>query len=305
MRVLYRAEYLMLEKEFKQLINQYLNKAYYYGDRFRLKFNSHSFTFKPGVRANITYIIPPNPIPHAFVSVVKKYLHRKRVNEVYLKSKDRIIVFELGKDFKLILEMFGKGNIIVLENDIIIYALHYSNKIKLNQKYDFSNLKDFSTIFEQSKEKTIGYYFGVVLGKPYSDYLLDQLKIDKNLLLKNFSYNTIETIFKYYFDNAKPYYNESDFLFLPFDDAKIGKTFSYVVDLFYDTHLENEELIRLNKSKEQLIKQIQEYEEEVKKYKSIGNYILNNYNLIEEMINKAKRKEIPVNEKDKSFEIEV
>ena len=309
MRVMYRAEYIYIERELKQLENAFFEKAYFHGYVFRLKFNKGSISFMPPIRANLTYIIPPQIKEHPLSSILRKELKGKKLVEIKVVNKDRFIELDFGEK-KLYLEMFGKGNAVLTENKVIKYALNYGEfkdrTIKKGEEYKLPNLLslDYENLINKFKEKTIGQLLGTIFGKHYSDYLLFKHKIDKD---EKVNKNTLEEMIKFFYENATPYlFVDNDFGVLPFKEVKeSGKELSFYVDNFYKHSFKSKKLEKLKKAKEELEMKIKEYERKAEEYKKIGDWIYEHYVEIEELIKKAKEGKVNVNKKDKSFDITI
>ena len=76
--------------------------------------------FQAGLRVHITQYPPQNPkVPPSFPMLLRKYLSGATVSEVRQHHFDRIMEIEFQKEHKytLIIELFSKGNIILLDED--------------------------------------------------------------------------------------------------------------------------------------------------------------------------------------------
>ncbi len=83
-------------------------------------------------------------IPHSFAMLLRKHLRNRRLLNVYQHRFDRILTFEFGHvddHYKLILEMFMEGNVILVKDGKIIQPLHsrsYSSRtLRARHEYIF------------------------------------------------------------------------------------------------------------------------------------------------------------------------
>ncbi|MBY8979900.1 MAG: NFACT family protein [Candidatus Lokiarchaeota archaeon] len=130
------------------------------GELLILKIKTHlnekrNLIVKNDSRLNITNFKYPIPkYPSQYITSLRKYLKNRRILSVNQHNFDRIIIFEIsnmeGNPWKFIIELFNKGNYILLdENNIVKIAKSY-NKYKdrdilANRQYNFpsSRGKDF------------------------------------------------------------------------------------------------------------------------------------------------------------------
>jgi len=113
----------------------FVKNIYQYGDVFVIKiYRSGGGTFnllvEPGCRIHLTQFRRVSPRnPPRLVTVLRKYLRDKRVVRVYQHDLDRIVVLEIEDEQernKLVAELFGTGNLLLLDEDNRIFvAQHY------------------------------------------------------------------------------------------------------------------------------------------------------------------------------------
>ncbi|MFW9893354.1 MAG: ribosome rescue protein RqcH [Candidatus Thorarchaeota archaeon] len=113
----------------------FIKNIYQYGNIFTLKLyqpggGSTQLLIQPGQRIHLTEYVRKAPrVPPKFCSVLRKYLKDKRIVSVKQYELDRIIVIEVGDDessYKLVVELFGSGNLLLLDpEDVIFVAMHY------------------------------------------------------------------------------------------------------------------------------------------------------------------------------------
>jgi predicted ribosome quality control (RQC) complex YloA/Tae2 family protein len=113
----------------------FIKNVYQYGDVFVLKLyqpgggTSH-LLFEVGRRIHLTEYRRVAPkVPPKFCTVLRKYLRDRRVMSVYQHDLDRIVVIEIGDEsssHKLVVELFGNGNVLLLDpEDTIFVAMRY------------------------------------------------------------------------------------------------------------------------------------------------------------------------------------
>jgi predicted ribosome quality control (RQC) complex YloA/Tae2 family protein len=123
-------------------------------------------------RINLTsYKYPIPKYPSQYIVSLRKLLKNRIILSINQYNFDRIIIFELsnaeGKSWKFIIELFNKGNYIVLdENNIVKVAKKYSKyknrDVLANREYVFpkSRGKDFLTITQKDFEDIIQNFEG-------------------------------------------------------------------------------------------------------------------------------------------------
>lgn len=113
----------------------FVNNVYQYNGTFVLKVHKSSIgtrqiLIEPGRRLHITHYRRDAPrFPPEFCMVLRKYLRNRVITNIEQYDLDRIVVFEVGNEnnnYKLIVELFGKGNLVLVDpDDEIFIALHY------------------------------------------------------------------------------------------------------------------------------------------------------------------------------------
>jgi predicted ribosome quality control (RQC) complex YloA/Tae2 family protein len=113
----------------------FIKNVYQYGDVFVLKLyqpaggTSH-LLFEVGRRIHLTEYRRVAPkVPPKFCTALRKYLRDRRVLTVYQHDLDRIVVIGVGDEtssHKLVVELFGSGNVLLLDpDDTIFVAMRY------------------------------------------------------------------------------------------------------------------------------------------------------------------------------------
>jgi len=161
MRPMANLEYTYLIGELKPMEGKHLDKFYELRPRvFRMKIGSDSVLIELGKRLHITKLLEEAPEPTGFVMKARKEIGGRKLKEVRQKGRDRIIIFDFG-GIEMVAEMFGGGNIVLVENGKIVYV--YENKewkdrtLKPGEKYSFppSDEKELEEILKNPGEKSI------------------------------------------------------------------------------------------------------------------------------------------------------
>ncbi len=153
--------------------------------------------FQAGLRVHTTQYPPQNPkVPPNFPMLLRKYIKGGRVTEVSQHNFDRIMRIDIQKEhkFSLVIELFAKGNIILLdEDDQIILPLKrklwQDRKITSKEEYKYpperginpleiekTQLKE---IFQNSDRDIIRTLAGNGLGGLYAEEIILRSNVDK------------------------------------------------------------------------------------------------------------------------------
>ena len=116
--------------------------------------------FQAGLRVHLTHYPPVNPkVPPNFPMLLRKYLKGATVNDVRQHHFDRIMEIDFQKEHKytLIIELFSKGNIILLdeEGQIILplkRKLWQNRKISSKEEYKYPPERGFNPLLIQKED---------------------------------------------------------------------------------------------------------------------------------------------------------
>ncbi|KZX12363.1 ribosome rescue protein RqcH [Methanobrevibacter curvatus] len=175
-----------------------------------------------GVRIHKTQYPIENPlIPPSFPMLLRKRLKGAHITSINQHYFDRIVEIKMKKDvsYTLIIELFAKGNIILLdENNQIIMPL----KRKLWSDRDISSKKEYKyppkkginplnleinelyDLFKNSDDDIIRTLAKNGFGHIYSEEILIKSRINKNKVAKSLDNNEISIIFDSINDVFKP-----------------------------------------------------------------------------------------------------
>jgi predicted ribosome quality control (RQC) complex YloA/Tae2 family protein len=139
-------------RELDEILSQAsISNIYEVKDLLILKVNNFdgnkNLIIKRDLRVNLTnYDYPIPKYPSQYVMSLRKFLKNRKIIRIHQYNFDRIIIIELsnqeGKPWRFIIELFSKGNyILVDENNIVKIAKRYiklkDRNILANKKYEF------------------------------------------------------------------------------------------------------------------------------------------------------------------------
>lgn len=194
--------YFMI-KELKSLIGSRLDKAYHLeNDEIILQFHTKGegkrmLMIVPGKAALISESKNAPENPSGFCMFLRKYLENSKITEISQIGSERVLMLQLENrsSYRIYAELFGKGNIIISDNnDIIMNALHQQKwsdrEIRKGLQYicpekpfslfdiskaDFINLPDSNEMLVLSLAKDFGF------GGYYAEELCLRAGIDKKI----------------------------------------------------------------------------------------------------------------------------
>lgn len=117
----------------------FVNNVYQYNGIFVLKVHKASvgtrqILIEPGRRIHVTRYRRDAPrFPPEFCMVLRKYLRNRVITNIEQYDLDRIVIFEVGNEennYKLIVELFGKGNVVLVDPDDEIFVGLYYKKMR-------------------------------------------------------------------------------------------------------------------------------------------------------------------------------
>ncbi len=178
--------------------------------------------FQAGLRVHTTQYPPQNPkVPPNFPMLLRKYIKGGSVTGVSQHNFDRIMRIDIQKEhkFSLVIELFAKGNIILLdEDDQIILPLKrklwQDRKITSKEEYKYPpergmnpltvEKNELKEIFQNSDRDIIRTLAGNGLGGLYAEEIALRSGIDKKKNASEVTDDEIEVIHKAMADVFKP-----------------------------------------------------------------------------------------------------
>ncbi|MEM4137414.1 MAG: NFACT family protein [Candidatus Anstonellaceae archaeon] len=161
-------EYSFILKEAQVLVGNYLKKIYQLDkSKFSFDFGKKSLIVNLGKNfylASKNYEVRQEP--SAFVMLLRKHLKSKKLLNISQIGNDRYYALDFEGGYRVILKQFAKGNLILLENDIVVAFFYNEEGIQKAKVFQVPPSEEPDKIF----------YFG----KKYH-FLEPQQIIEKNI----------------------------------------------------------------------------------------------------------------------------
>ena len=323
-----------LIKELKILLNSRVDKIFQTGKKeFYFQFYVSNVGKKIlRITDKLVYLTEKKPAitePPGFCMFLRKQLDNSRLKEIKQKESERIIefLFEGKNTRKLIVELFGGGNLLILdENDVILSAAHYERyrdrEVLAKSPYKYPRmehnlfelkLKEVKELFKKTKKENLVKCLATELGLGgvYSEEVCLLSKLNKNekpLKLKEKEINEINSIIKKLVNkkiNAVIVYDKEAVDVTPFSlefykelEAKKFKSFNSALE-YYFTH-EFKEVKKEKSAYEKKLEKleriiaeqklmIKEMEKGEKENRAKAEMIYNNYQLVKEVLDEIKK----------------
>ncbi len=190
-------------REFQSLVGGYIQKVYRPGEdtlTFRLHVpgtGKKTLLFKVGSALYLTEKDISNPMdPGGFVMLLRKHLGNARIEAIRQHEFDRVVVFELSgrRRFKLIFEIFGKGNLVLAVQDDILLPYRSESwrhrDLKKGEAYRFppSRINPFELGPEDIRQEVLDsksdlvrtLAVGLNFGGKYAEEICMRMGVDKN-----------------------------------------------------------------------------------------------------------------------------
>jgi predicted ribosome quality control (RQC) complex YloA/Tae2 family protein len=178
--------------------------------------------FQAGIRMHMTQYPLPNPkIPPNFPMLLRKYIKGATVEDIRQYNFDRIVELHVAKEqkFTLVVELFAKGNIILLneEGNIILplkRKLWSDRKISSKEEYKYPpkrginplevKKEELEDIFENSDSDVIRTLARSGLGGIYAEEIIIRSNVQKNLPAAELSEKDLDAIYNAIYELFEP-----------------------------------------------------------------------------------------------------
>ncbi len=170
---------------------------------------------KKDSRINLTeYDYPIPNYPSQYIGTLRKLLKNRMILKISQYQFDRIIIIELSnydKPWKFVIELFNKGNFLLLdENNIIKIAKKYKKfrdrSILAKHEYEFPksygtdfltiNKEEFKNVFKDSDTEIIRDLSRKIhISGLYSEEICFRVNVNKNIISKNLSDDEFNKLF--------------------------------------------------------------------------------------------------------------
>lgn len=191
--------------------------------RFQVKGKGRvDVVFQAGYRMHTTQYPLENPkVPPSFPMMLRKYIKGGIVEEVKQYNFDRVVEIKISreKQYTLIVELFAKGNIILLDEDNKIILplkrkLWSDRRISAKEEYKYPPKKgmnplkleknDLKEIFTQSDTDLIRTLARNGLGGIYAEEIIQRSKLDKKLPASKISNLDLDQLYETIVDLFNP-----------------------------------------------------------------------------------------------------
>ena len=272
---------------------------------YRLKIANTEIIIELGVRIHETLIIEPSEQTDKFVEKVGKELDNSRVLSIDQVNRDRIVGFDFDKG-RLIFEMFGEGNAILVRDGLTIAAARYESwsdrEIKAGSPYSAPKNVPADSI-EPSDKFIIVSLMRMPLGKEYAQEALRRAGVDEKTPGRSLDEAKLASIKKeieairsaqkplVFFDReGKPL--GLSLAMLSEHSGSVPKeypSFGEAADAYYSgLERANPALEKLQKRLEKQVERMQELQDEEKSMRERGDFIYSNYQQVEAVLALAK-----------------
>ena len=170
-----------------------------------LFFKDGKWLYMPAVKPET----PTNPL--SFATYLRKYLDNARIGKSYQIGFDRLIIMEVFKanyDYKLIFELFGGGNILLVNDgkieNCLIHRTMKDRKVRPGEPYVMpksrfnptsSPFEEFIDVFKNSTSDVVRTLAtGASLGGQYAEEVCLRANIEKNTPVSNLTESNINEL---------------------------------------------------------------------------------------------------------------
>jgi len=281
-------------------------------------------------RIHITsFPIPAPKTPSNFAMALRKHLSGGRIRKISQHEFDRIveITVEREKPFKIISEMFHRGNIILVDEESKIIALmkpvevstrtlrrgeiyNYPPETINPLKLDYGNFSEILKSSSSDVVRTIATRLN--FGGVYAEEICIRGEVEKNRRIDELEEGELERLFEAMKEVFKSIESSSQpqivmenermidvtpISLLRYDsfEKKYFSTFQEALDSYFSSMMieagiqsaESRKVEKLLRQKEQQEKAVERFEKEIEFYSRLGDWIYENYLEIQEILRRA------------------
>lgn len=260
-----------------------------------------------GKRLNLTeYSIKAPEKPSQLSILLRKHLENKRLEKIEQHEFDRVVVLDFS-DYRLILEFFSNGNMLLIDDkDKIILTFRHEEwkdrKLDRGETYRFPkgglnphniSLSEFKKIFTE-RDAVRSLAKSLSFGGDYAEEICLLAGVEKNKVPsekeKEALFKAMEKMLKTGTEPVMQDHRLFPFPLSKFEVQKRYKTMNAAVDEFYPIKPESQKLKKLRKRLEEQIKAMDRFEKEAQENKRKGDLIYSHYQDIEKVLGKKKGK---------------
>ncbi|HII99625.1 MAG TPA: fibronectin-binding domain-containing protein, partial [Methanoregula sp.] len=308
-----------MASELAEKLPLWIDKVYQFDSRtLAIRMNGenkakYQFIVEAGRRAHIVTALPDPPKnPPQYAMLLRKYLSGGKVLSIRQHGLERILIFEIGKGsttYRLILELFDEGNVILTgENSIIIKPLRHhrfrEREVVPGAEYTLGAMdptasEEALAAFLKADDRDLvrALAIGCMLGGAYAEYICAQAGLDKSIPASSADpgriYSALQGLFDAVLKNRSPVISGKHCEPINVENAEnvwTYPTFSEALEVFYPlTKKERKATARPFIPKEDRIRKHQEaairkFDDTVKKTDEIVAAIYENYAFITNLI---------------------
>lgn len=318
-------DYKLIVQELQPIVGKFYDKFYELETgKFRLKFGRDNILIELPLRIHKTKYIEEAPAATPFAMKIRKELKGKLLTKLSQHKKDRVIIFDFDGT-KVIAEMFGKGNLVLVREGKIlaVYSRERWKGRELKPRADYafppSETKTLEELMDSKSENAIAAELrSLDIGMSYVRALLEDAKVEHSKPLSELTKEEKAAI-----ESSFRTLKSAPHKFSAFTKGKKFPSLSEALDEYYgipepideeeeEKETELEKLTRLLETQEQRLKELKEEEQDARKkadyiyahYEEIGE-ILSLYKKggLEAVEKLAKEKGWTLNKKEKEIEI--
>jgi predicted ribosome quality control (RQC) complex YloA/Tae2 family protein len=325
MRKMSNLEYSFMVQELQSLVGKHFNRIRRISDGiYRMKIGSTELLMQLGIRLHRTRYMEEAQPSDQLVQRLEKELDNAKLLSLEQVNEDRIVSFSFDKG-KLILEMFGGGNAVLVRDGKVIAASRYERwagrQIMPDSEYRPPAMKPSSKL-EPSDRYIIVSMVKLPYGREYAIEALARAGIGEKTPGDKLSQEQIAALEAELIgmrDSAKPYLFKKDGRLLDYSltplsaypgaEAVETASLSEALDEYYaKAQVPDERMEKLERRLEKQMERLGSLKEEEALNKMKGDLIYERYQEVEEMIACAKKGEFrdwKVNKKERWVEAEL
>lgn len=255
---------------------------------------------EPSRRLNITKVMETGKATE-LAKALRRHLRKRRITTISQYKLDRIFEMKVGREYKVIIELFPRGNLVVLKNDKIILAQKHQHMRDRNiypgKNYEYPpgspknplNMRKEEFISNLKRKKDLVRGLVTFFGPKYAEEICLRTGIDKNtnsdeLKERHFSIilKEIEKIISDITGNIEPqvYYDEEripiDFTPFPFKslqkyEKKEFSSLSEAIEEFYiqkrKKKRKSKNVKRVERTKKKLLTRMKSQKKKISSFK--------------------------------------
>ncbi len=336
MRSMTNLEYSVIKDELQVLVGNHFSKIYMIENGYLIKIGKYSIVCNPGIHMNLTMYAEESLGLDTLCQRMRKELDNSRLLSLSQVNKDRILLMEF-QDANVYFEMFGKGNVVLVKNDLILESMKredWSNRsVRPGNEYHLPNGSVAENLDDVLSDRyIIVSMLKLPLGKPYVVEILKRAGINERKPGNQLSQEEVDRIkeeMSKLLDSLSPvvFYEDGKALefgltiFTNYDDARISR-FNTLCDACdsYFHHQGASENPKITSLKTRLLKQkkrLKDLKDGERISKEKGDFIYAHFQEVEKILEKASSSKIDdledvlleynakVDKKNKKIEVEL